>query len=82
MSTDDIACYASQDTHDPHGVITLLNSPRAIEMIEAYARFYGSMTGVSHGEPLRAPNALGLVDPVAHCRHDGFSEAHAFEGVR
>ena len=23
-----------------------------------------------------------LVDPVAHFRHNGFSEAHAFEGVR
>ena len=43
---------------------------------------YGSMIGVSYGEPLRAPNALGLVDPVAHFRHNGFSEAHAFEGVR
>ena len=41
-----------------------------------------NMIGVSHGEPLRAPNALGLVDPVAHCRHNVFSEAHAFEGVR
>ena len=66
-------------THDPDGVITLLSSPRAIE---ACARFYGSMIGVSQGEPLRAPNALDLVDPVAHCRHDGFSEAHAFDGVR
>jgi hypothetical protein len=43
---------------------------------------YGSMIGVSHGEPLRAPNALRLLDPVAHFRHNGFSEAHAFEGVR
>ena len=82
MSIDAIACYTSQDTHDPHSVIMLLNSPRAIETIEAYARFYGSMTGVSRGEPLRAPNALGLVAPVAHCRHDGLSEAYAFEGVR
>jgi hypothetical protein len=79
MSTDDIACYAGQVTHDPIGVITLLSSPQAIR---ACARFYGSMIGVSHGEPLQVPNALGLVDPVAHYRHDGFSEAHAFEGVR
>jgi hypothetical protein len=50
--------------------------------IEACDRFRGSMIGVSHSEPLRAPNALGLVDPVAHFRHNGFSEAHAFEGVR
>ena len=40
-----------------------------------------SVIGVSHGEPLRAPNAHGLADPVAHCRHNGFSAAHAFEGV-
>jgi N-acetylglucosamine malate deacetylase 1 len=77
-----IACYASQVTHDPNGVVTLLSSPRAIEAIEACDRLYGSMIGVSHGEPLRAPNALGLVDPVAHFRPNGFSEAHAFEGVR
>ena len=82
MSTDDIACDAGRVTHDPHGVITPLNSPRAVETIEACARFYGIMTGVSPGEPLRTPNALGLVDPVAHCRHDEFSEAHAFEGAR
>jgi hypothetical protein len=79
MSTDDIACYAGQVPHDPNGVITLLSSPQAIE---ACVRFYGSMIGVSHGEPLQVPNALGLVDPVAHYRHDRFSEAHAFEGVR
>ena len=29
-----------------------------------------------------ASRMLGLVDPVAHFRHNGFSEAHAFEGVR
>ena len=55
---------------------------KMVEVIEACDRFYGSMIGVSHSEPLPAPNALGLMDPVAQFRHNGCSEAHAFEGVR
>jgi hypothetical protein len=77
-----IACYASPVTHDPNGVSTLPRSPRWIEATEACDRLYGSMIGVSHGELLQAPNARGLVDPVAHFRHNGCSEAPAFEGVR
>ena len=42
-------------------------------------RYYGSMIGVSHGEPLRSPNVPGLVDPVRQFRDNPFTEAHAFE---
>lgn len=77
-----IACYASQVTPDAQGVRTLLSSPRAVEAIEARDRYHGSMIGVSHGEPLRAANTLGLADPLAHFRQNAFAEAHAFEAVR
>jgi N-acetylglucosamine malate deacetylase 1 len=77
-----IACYASQVTRRPGEPETLISSPRALEAIEARDRFHGSMIGVSHGEPLRSESALGLVDPVAHFRHNPFREAHAFEALR
>ena len=77
-----IACYASQLVRrgtggdaDP----TLISSPRATEAIEARDRYYGSMIGTSHGEPLRSPNVPGLIDPVRQFRDNPFSEAHAFE---
>jgi N-acetylglucosamine malate deacetylase 1 len=77
-----IACYSSQLVRrgtggdaDP----TLISSPRATEAIEARDRYYGSMIGVSHGEPLRSPNVPGLVDPVRQFRDNPFAEAHAFE---
>jgi len=81
-----IACYASQLSRrsgagpgdaDP----TLISAPGAIAAIEARDRYYGSMIGTSHGEPLRSPAALGLVDPVRHFRDNPFTEAHAFEPV-
>jgi bacillithiol biosynthesis deacetylase BshB1 len=77
-----IACYASQLTRrgtggdaDP----TLISSPRATEAIELRDRYYGSMIGASHGEPLRSPNVPGLVDPIRQFRDNPFAEAHAFE---
>ena len=77
-----IACYASQilrrgtgSDADP----TLISSPRATQAIDARDRYYGSMIGVSHGEPLRSPNVPGLVDPVRQFRDNPFPEAHAFE---
>jgi bacillithiol biosynthesis deacetylase BshB1 len=77
-----IACYASQILRrgtggdaDP----TLISSPRATEAIEVRDRYYGSMIGVSHGEPLRSPNVPGLVDLVRQFRDNPFPEAHAFE---
>lgn len=75
-----IACYASQVTRragdaDP----TLISSPRATEAIELRDRYYGTMIGTSHGEPLRSPNVPGLVDPVRQFRDNPFPEAHAFE---
>jgi len=80
-----IACYASQLVRrgtggdaDP----TLISSPRATEAIEARDRYYGSMIGTSHGEPLRSPNVPGLVDPLRQFRDNPFPEAHAFEPLQ
>lgn len=75
-----IACYGSQLSRTgPDAVATLISSPRATEAIEARDRYYGSMIGVSHGEPVRSPNVPGLVDPVRQFRDNPFAEAHAFE---
>ncbi len=77
-----IACYFSQVTRRAGAVPTLVSSAKALEAIEARDRYYGSMIGATHGEPLRSPNVLGLVDPVQHFRQNPFSEAHAFEPLR
>ena len=79
-----IACYASQlvrrsDAGPGDADPTLMSAPGAAAAIEARDRYYGSMIGTSHGEPLRSPAALGLVDPVRHFRDNPFPEAHAFE---
>jgi bacillithiol biosynthesis deacetylase BshB1 len=75
-----IACYASQLVRrGPDAVATLISSPRATAAIEARDRYYGSMIGASHGEPLRSPNVPGLVDPIRQFRDNPFAEAHAFE---
>jgi bacillithiol biosynthesis deacetylase BshB1 len=77
-----IACYASQILRRGSGTDagpTLISSPRATEAIEARDRYYGSMIGTSHGEPLRSPNVPGLVDPLRQFRDNPFPEAHAFE---
>lgn len=79
-----IACYRSQLARregagpgdaDP----TLISAPGAIAAIEARDRYYGTMIGTSHGEPLRSPATLGLIDPLRHFRDNPFTEAHAFE---
>lgn len=77
-----IACYGSQFAKAPGEVPTLIGSPQAVEAIDARDRYFGSMIGATHGEALRSPNALGLVDPVAHFRQNPFTQAHAFEGLR
>ena len=64
------------------GPRTLISSPLALEALEARDRYYGAMIGVRSGEPLRAPNMLGLVDPIAHFRANPFTEAHFFEALR
>lgn len=79
-----IACYASQLTRRSDGGPgdadpTLISSPNAAAAIDARDRYYGSMIGTSHGEPLRSPAALGIVDLVRQFRDNPFSEAHAFE---
>lgn len=79
---DAVRCYSSQVAPRPGGTQTLIGSSRALDAIEARDRYYGSMIGVSHGEPLRSTQSLGIVDPVAHFRQNPFSEAHAFEALR
>jgi bacillithiol biosynthesis deacetylase BshB1 len=79
-----IACYASQlarrgDAGPGDADPTLISAPGAIAAIEARDRYYGSMIGTSHGEPLRSAAALGVVDPVRQFRDNPFTEAHAFE---
>ena len=75
-----IACYASQLTRRPgDDTPTLISAPGAAAAIEARDRYYGSMIGASHGEPLRSPSTPGLVDPLRHLRDNPFPEAHAFE---
>lgn len=77
-----IACHASQVQRQAGQDATLVSSPRALEALEARDRYYGSMLGVRHGEPLRSASMLGLGDPVAHFRSNPFSEAHAFEALK
>jgi len=77
-----IACHASQVTRRDPDSATLISSPTAMAAIEARDRHRGSQIGASHGEALCSPNALGIVDPVAHFRANPFPQAHAFETPR
>jgi LmbE family N-acetylglucosaminyl deacetylase len=77
-----MACHVSQLRRGALEAPTLIGSPLAIEAIEARDRYRGSQIGVSHGEALRSPQALGLVDPVDHFRSNPFVLAHAFEPSR
>ncbi len=77
-----IACYASQVGRKPGEDPTLISSPRALDAIDARDRYFGSMIGTSHGEPLRAAQVLGVTDLVQHFRDNPFEGAHAFEVSR
>lgn len=77
-----IACHVSQMTRQPGEDPTLISSQRSVSAIDARDRYYGSMIGTSHGEPLRSVASLGLVDLVKHFRDNPFSEAQAFDSPR
>jgi len=77
-----IACHASQLSPPAGGTPTLIGSAGALAAIEARDRYYGSLIGTSHGEPLRAVATPGLADPVRHFRDNPFAGAHAFEPRR
>ena len=77
-----IACHASQVAPPAGGAPTLIGSSGALAAIEARDRYYGSLIGVSHGEPLRAVATPGLADPVRHFRDNPFAGAHGFEPRR
>lgn len=74
-----IACYGSQVGRTEHNTATLLNSPLAIDAIEARDRYYGAMIGISHAEPLFCRSTLGVLDPVAHFRQNNYTQPHLFE---
>jgi LmbE family N-acetylglucosaminyl deacetylase len=74
-----VKCYTTQITRRPGEDETLVSSPGMLAAIDARDRYYGSLIGAPHGEPLRAIATPGLVDPVRHFRDNPFSEAHAFE---
>ncbi|MBP7147918.1 MAG: bacillithiol biosynthesis deacetylase BshB1 [Acidobacteria bacterium] len=73
-----IACHASQVTRRPGEAPTLISARDAVAALEARDRYYGSMIGASHGEPLRCVATPGLVDVVRHFRDNPFEGAHAF----
>lgn len=75
-----IQCHQSQIGTHRLGTETLVGSANAVSAIEARDQYYGSMIGVSHGEPLFCENTLGLVDPLQHFRDNPFTQAHAYEG--
>ena len=77
-----IACHESQIARRDATADTLISSPLTMAAIEARDRYRGSEIGVRHGEALRSPQALGLVDPMAHFRTNPFANAHAFETPR
>jgi bacillithiol biosynthesis deacetylase BshB1 len=77
-----IACHASQVAPPAGGAPTRIGSSGALAAIEARDRYYGSLIGVSHGEPLRAVATPGLADPVRHFRDNPFAGAHGFEPRR
>ncbi len=78
-----IACYQSQVTRRTGDeAATLISAPGAVSAIDARDRYYGSMIGVSHGEPVRTAMTPGLVDPLRHFRDNPFAGAHAFEPVK
>ena len=77
-----IRCYTSQVTRRPGEDPTLVSSPDSLGAIDARDRFHGAMIGTSHGEPFRAANTPGLVDPVDHFRRNAFGDAHFFEALR
>lgn len=76
-----IRCYASQVARRAGEDPTLVSAPGAIAAIEARDRYFGSMIGTSHGEPLRTAQVIGVVDPVRLFRDNPFADAHAFEPV-
>jgi bacillithiol biosynthesis deacetylase BshB1 len=73
-----IACHASQITRKDQKAATLISSTLAIDAIEARDRQRGSEIGVRHGEALTSPQAIGLLDPLAHFRANPGFRAHAF----
>ena len=62
---DAIAAHVSQ-LHQPDsgGAVTTIASPEFLQIIEANARHYGSLVGVTHGEAYCVDGPLAISDPV------------------
>lgn len=75
-----IACYASQVARP--ATPTLVGAPGALDALDARDRYFGSMIGVAHGEPLRVVEVLGIDDPVEHFRRHDYPHAFVIEGRR
>jgi bacillithiol biosynthesis deacetylase BshB1 len=74
-----IACHRSQLTPAPGGVPTLVGSPQTLQLIEARDRYYGSLIGTAHAEPLRMQASLGVSDLVKQFRDNPFPRPQFFE---
>jgi bacillithiol biosynthesis deacetylase BshB1 len=75
-----IGCHESQVVR--RDAPTLISAPFAVAAIEARDRYRGSEIGVAYGEALRSAQELGVADPLAFYRAQGFPAAHAFESRR
>ena len=52
---------------------TLISSPQFFTLIETRGRYYGSLIGVSYGEPFWMRTMVGISDPVEFfCKQDNF----------
>lgn len=72
-----IDCYRSQVA--PSGASTLVGAHGSVAAIDARDRFYGSMIGVEHAEPLKSSTALGIADPLEHFREHDYPNAFVVE---
>lgn len=73
-----IRCHRSQ-VAPRDGAATLVGAPDAVAIVETRDRYFGGFIGVSHAEPFRVEETLGLSDPIQHFRDNAFGPAHAFE---
>jgi len=62
-----IRCFASQfGERDVEDVPTGISEPGFMEMIEARARYFGSLIGRTFGEPFAVTRPVPMYDPVEH----------------
>ena len=74
-----ILCYQSQFQRSPAQIATLINSPLALEAIEARDRYYGAQIGRIAGEAYFCSATLCVSDPVGFFRQESAGSPHFFE---